>query len=271
MGNSGAKKKGNTETTTIPVKVATSKATEDSAKPNKTSAPSSPASKTQEESSSPKKPDDKSSDKGRPKAHSAKDESSKKIDKFFDTYKDPEYEDEDARITAEGLVKLFEDLNVDPEDPTVLVLAYNMQVKEATTFTKAEFEAGCKKLGVDTVDSLKAKWPSFKTVLSTPSSFKEVYKFTFNYMKEEPGHKTVNLDIAKAYLALLLTGRPHVQSFLEYLDQQTEYRGLNTDQWMTLLDFISTVNEDLSNYDENAAWPVVLDSYVEWKRKKLAE
>lgn len=90
-------------------------------------------------------------------------------------------------------------------------------------------------------------------------------------MKEEPGHKTVNLEISKAYLALLLTGRPHVQSFLEYLDQQTEYRGLNADQWMTLLDFISNVNEDLSNYDENAAWPVVLDSYVEWKRKKLAE
>jgi hypothetical protein len=117
---------------------------------------------------------------------------------------------------------------------------------------------------------LKAKWPSFKTTLSTPATFKDVYRFTFNYMKEEPGHKTVNLEISKAYLALLISDRPHIKSFLEFLDQQTEYRGMNADQWMTLLDFISTVKEDLSNYDENSAWPVILDSYVEWKRKKLA-
>lgn len=198
----------------------------------------------------------------------------------------------------------------DPIQPTVLVLAWNMQAKESATFTKAEFIAGCQKLGyealcgldhdfcttfplrcsetnksfsmgpqcprmssensVDSVDALKNKWPTFKTVLSTTSSFKDVYKFTFNYMKEDPGHKTVNLEIAKAYLALLLSDRPHIKSFLEYLDQQTEYRGLNADQWMTLLDFITNVNEDLSNYDENAAWPVVLDAYVEWRRKKNA-
>lgn len=35
---------------------------------------------------------------------------------------DPEYEGEDERITPEGLVKLFEDLNIDPEDVRPLFL-----------------------------------------------------------------------------------------------------------------------------------------------------
>jgi hypothetical protein len=271
MGNSGGKKKGAGETTQAPAKQTATKPAEESTKTSKRETPTTPVSKPHEDTSTPKKTDDKSSDKARTKPHTAKDDGSKKIDKFFDAYKDPECEEGDERINAEGIVRLFEDLNVDPEDPTVLVLAYNMQAKEAATFTKSEFEAGCKKLGVDTLDSLRSKWPSFKTVLSTSGTFKEVYKFTFNYMKEDPGHKTVSLDISKAYLALLLSDRPHIQSFIEYLDQQTEYRGLNADQWMTLLDFITNVKEDLSNYDENAAWPVVLDSYVEWKRKKLAE
>lgn len=90
-------------------------------------------------------------------------------------------------------------------------------------------------------------------------------------MKEDPGHKTVNLEISKAYLLLLIGDRPHVASFVTYLDHQTTYKGLNLDQWMTLLDFVTNVKEDLSNYDEDGAWPVVLDSFVDWKRRQLAE
>jgi len=43
------------------------------------------------------------------------------------------------------------------------------------------------------------------------------------------------------------------------------------DQWMNILEFCRTIKGDLSNYDENGAWPVLLDEYCEWIRKNISD
>ncbi len=35
--------------------------------------------------------------------------------------------------------------------------------------------------------------------------------------------------------------------------QQETYKGMNTDQWSSLLEFCKTISSDFSNYDENGA------------------
>ena len=47
----------------------------------------------------------------------------KGLQKVFDTLADPE---EDDQITDDGMEKFFEELELDPEDPVVLVISWHM-------------------------------------------------------------------------------------------------------------------------------------------------
>ena len=67
-------------------------------------------------------------------------------------------------------------------------------------------------------------------------------------------------------MTMLLKPRwPLLELFLEYLNY-TKYRVVNKDQYYNVLDFSIAVSMDLRTYDENGAWPVMLDEFVEWCR-----
>jgi len=55
-----------------------------------------------------------------------------------------------------------------------------------------------------------------------------------------------------------------------YLKEQTSYKSVNLDQWMNILEFSRTIRADFTNYDENGAWPVLLDEYCEWAKDRFA-
>ena len=42
---------------------------------------------------------------------------------------------------------------------------------------------------------------------------------------------------------------------------------LKADQWNSFYDFSMTIDEEFSQYDEDAAWPVLMDDFVEWSRQ----
>lgn len=72
-------------------------------------------------------------------------------------------------------------------------------------------------------------------------------------------------DSVAFLLRLVMPTRPHVARFLQFLEQCSTTR-ITMDQWSLLLDFVQSVAEDLSNFDEDGAWPVLIDEYVEWVR-----
>jgi len=190
----------------------------------------------------------------------------KRLEEMFEKYK----EAEGQQIGPEGIESLCKDLGVDPEDLVVLVLAWYLNAQTMGYFKKDEFIAGLQKLGVDSVSRLKNQLNNFKKDLEDPAKFKEIYRYAFSFAKERD-QKILDLATADALLGLVMGNRfPHADHLRLYLKEQTSYKSVNLDQWMNILEFSRTIRADFTNYDENGAWPVLLDEYCEWAKDRFA-
>jgi len=197
--------------------------------------------------------------------------SAKRLEEIFNKYKDDDDDDDDQTMGTTGMEKFCSDLELDPDDVVTLVIAYHLKARQMGSFTKEEFMKGFEQLGLDTLDKMRKYIPKFRNELDDPSIFKNIYRFAFDFSKE-PQQKCLDLEIAQALISLLLVERyPLASSFLEFLKQQDSYKGLNVDQWTSLLEFCKAIDPSFANYDENGAWPCVLDEWVTWVKEKKEE
>ncbi|XP_035565496.1 DCN1-like protein 5 [Canis lupus dingo] len=146
----------------------------------------------------------------------------------------------------------------------MLVLAWKLEAESMGFFTKEEWLKGMTSLQCDCTEKLQNKFDFLHSQLNI-SSFKNIYRYAFDFARDED-QRSLDIDTAKSMLALLL-GRtwPLFSVFYQYLEQ-SKYRVMNKDQWYNVLEFSRTVHADLSNYDEDGAWPVLLDEFVEWQK-----
>ena len=97
-----------------------------------------------------------------------------------------------------------------------------------------------------------------------------MFKFVFQFSREGT-HKTLERDLVVALLQMVLgsRGNAHCTKFCEFLEGMGEANvRINLDQWTSFLEFSVNINADCAGYDddENAAWPVLIDEFVDWLR-----
>ena len=58
-------------------------------------------------------------------------------------------------------------------------------------------------------------------------------------------------------------------SFLLFTSDWLQVRGIPRDTWNMFLNFVNTVDSDLSLYDDTEAWPSLFDDFVEWENDQV--
>lgn len=161
-------------------------------------------------------------------------------------------------IGAAGIAKLLEDMRTTPESVTALLLAWKLGMS-GMSLTKVDFVGAMNRLGCRTVGDLKARIDRIqKEVSANHELFKELFVFAFNFSKEAPEQKVVDVKTSAEMLALVFQASPVrgssiIQEFVRFLNSGPQQRVINKDQWTCILDFVRTVPSDLLGYDSSSS------------------
>lgn len=167
----------------------------------------------------------------------------------------------------EGMEKFCEDVGVEPENIVMLSLAYKLNADRMGFFTSEEWMKGMTELQCDTITKLQNRLDYLKAMLNDPSTFKNIYRYAFDFARDKD-QRSMDMDTAKEMLTLVLGKNWSLFTYFHQFLEQAKYKVINKDQWCNILEFSRAIHSDLSNYDEDGAWPVMLDEFVEWLKER---
>lgn len=182
-------------------------------------------------------------------------------------------DDEEAKLIGPlGIAKMCEDIGINLDHISLLIMAWHMGCTRVGYFSKEEW-LKLANFGISNLATLRARVPEFPKDLEDFNNLKRLFLFTFSYVRETMETKVIPVELAAEYIRLILPDKVHTDPFCNFLmtqkDEPKGYRAINLDQWKMWFEFATTVPSDLSTYDESGAWPLIIDNYVLHRRASL--
>jgi hypothetical protein len=170
-------------------------------------------------------------------------------------------------IETEGLEAFCVAIGLDMySSPEVLMIGFFMQAPDMAEITSEQFSRGMSVLGTSSTAELKAAVPSIRArVTGDPSVFTSFFKYAFESNLGD-GMRVLDGEVAVALLRALLSGTwALAESFAAYLEAKS-VKTVTKDTWMQTLAFSKAFPTSIDEYDEDAAWPVLIDDFVEHQK-----
>ncbi|KAG8687584.1 hypothetical protein FRC11_006962 [Ceratobasidium sp. 423] len=223
-----------------------------------------------------------------------------RVQAMFDKYMD---EDDSNIIGAEGMERLCTDASVPMDGALPLLIAWSVNGKTLGTITRSEFTDTFAKLRIDTPEKMALMASDLNSLFfgcniaeqasrmslansgrdaesydrtqlrsyqrNAESAYSKFYSFCFVLVKP-PQSRNIDMETATAFWSVILAPKyPIAGELLEFITERGTYKAVTKDLWGMTLEFCRTVQPDLGGYDEEeAAWPTLLDDFVEWKKAK---
>ncbi|CAE6525404.1 unnamed protein product [Rhizoctonia solani] len=204
---------------------------------------------------------------------------------------------------AEGMERLCTDASVPMDGALPLLIAWSVNAKTLGTITRSEFTDSFGKLKIDTPQKMALMASDLNSVFfgcniaeqasrmsiannghgvdsydrtqlrsyqrNAESAYSKFYSFCFILVKP-PQSRNIDMETAAAFWSVILAPKyPIAGELLEFITEKGTYKAVTKDLWGMMLEFCRTVQLDLSGHDEEeAAWPTLLDDFVEWKKAK---
>lgn len=184
-----------------------------------------------------------------------------KLNKLFDQYADAENKDS---IQGEALMRFLDNIGIDAERVESFGVCWKLKCKVQGSIARKEFVEGFGGLGADTLPLIKREMESMKRELSERAKFKEFYLWLFDY-STEANRKTIEKEVAIQLWKIALNWWPLLNKWCDFIEGHA-VKAVTKDMWMQAHEFGRDVRSDLTNYDADGAWPVIIDEFVEHVR-----
>jgi len=214
--------------------------------------------------------------------------------RLFDTYADS---DDPDVMGPEGIQQMCSDAQIPVDGALPLLLVWQLGAKDMSAIARDEWVNGMNELGItnlpvllaalsDLHDLLILRKPAPKRTGTERDAYKKDRYWTYAadveaafskfymycYALANPNQvRNIDMQIALGFWPLILCPRyPIMVEIVEFINEKGTYKAANKDLWSLMLEFCRVVKPSLEGYDDEGAWPILLDNFVSWKREKIA-
>ena len=194
-----------------------------------------------------------------------------KLNRLFDKYADT---DEKDTMSDSQLAAFFRDLHIDPSSALTLAYAWQLSCSQFGEIGRKEWVKYYTEQGIDSIERMREQAKGLQGLMADESQFKTFYRWLFDFVKEESERKTIDADAACEMWQLVMGGAeprwPLAAQWVEFVLRQ-KVKVVSSDLWLQVYEFSVDVKPDMSGYDEEGAWPVIIDEFVDHMRKQIGK